>query len=521
MADSTTTTETSTTNHEENWCDPVVIFDPSGNKNVVGKALNDSTGKAGLSDPQQDTVKIDGINFPVLMINNTVIQNSDIIDMDLLFIGLLPKITVIVADDNYKKSEQDVPTLASNMITCIITMAGPITYKKISMNFYVTDFLAYEEDGQPVVKYEGEFYYKDFQKIYHKQIKAIEGSEAAGNSLSTYEMLYAIAKETGLGFAASDQAKEVQDNRYRICQSKNYAKFIQDEIEFSGTDETNFLDAWIDPFGYLVLVNVPYLFNTDVQTTELTIQALTGVTTSNTTTYQQDWEEMYRVLTNHPSAGKRTSLNFDAYKEYVNNNVTATGVAKHHITFGIKKDSSGSTEVNQFDTQLNDETSDGQQFADSYTCFEKWFFPGIEMGDSCILQQRSLRKSFFEKKKMRVLTLDLNQPNLGIQRGTLIYVMIFETNQVKKEALIDAMDTYSNPTSTENSEKAKQAKIDTVKGANGNADGALFNFALSDFYYVNGIELQYKDEQIYQKLYLIKKNDHVQLNGASMLPKLS
>ena len=522
MADNgTSTSNQATSNHDENWCDPVVVFDPISTGGTVAKALNDSTGETGLGDPQQDTTKVDGIRFPVLLINNSVIENKDIIDMELLFINFLPTIKLIVRDDNNKKSDNDVQSM-NNIITCIITMPGSLTYKKISLDFYITDYLSYTLEGDPVVEYSGEFHLKDLQKVYHKQIKQVEGSGANSNSLSTYQMFYSIAKEVGLGFAATDQAKGVADNRFRICQAKNYKDFIKEEIEFSGTSESNILDAWIDPFCYINLVNVPYLFNIeDLQISDLTIKALAGATTENSWTPEQTWIDVYRVITNHPSPGGNSTMVFTTYKEYINNEITKTGASKHFTSMSIKSSEDGSNNVSQYDAQMDDKTVDGQINADNYTCFEQWFFPGIEMGDTNILQQRELRKVFLEKKHQRVLVVTLSQPNLGIQRGTLIYVTIFETNQQKKAELIDALDSYSNSTSTTAQTETKQARIENMKANGDSPDSPMLNFALSDFYYVNGIEFKYKDESIQQILYLMKKGDPIQIRGEYMIPKLS
>jgi hypothetical protein len=522
MADNgTSTSNQATSNHDENWCDPVVVFDPTSTGGTVAKALNDSTGETGLGDPQQDTTKVDGIRFPVLLINNSVIENQDIIDMELLFINFLPTIKLIVRDDNNKKSDNDVQSM-NNIITCIITMPGSLTYKKISLNFYITDYLSYTLEGDPVVEYSGEFHLKDLQKVYHKQIKQVEGSGANSNSLSTYQMFYSIAKEVGLGFAATDQAKGVADNRFRICQAKNYKDFIKEEIEFSGTSESNILDAWIDPFCYINLVNVPYLFNIDdLQISDLTIKTLTGATTENSWTPEQTWIDVYRVITNHPSPGGNSTMMFTTYKEYINNEITKTGASKHFTSMSIKSSEDENNNVSQYDAQLDDKTADGQINADNYTCFEQWFFPGIEMGDANILQQRELRKVFLEKKHQRVLVVTLSQPNLGIQRGTLIYVTIFETNQQKKAELIDALDSYSNSTSTNAQPETKQARIENMKANGDSSDSPMLNFALSDFYYVSGIEFKYKDESIQQILYLMKKGDPIQIRGEYMIPKLS
>lgn len=496
---------------EVNFCDPIVRFDPTYTKGVIAKGLNDSTGALGQSDPQQDTIKIDGIRFPVLLINNSVIPNSDIISLDLLFIKFLPEIRVKIQDDNYIKSSSDLPGL-NNIITCVITMPGPLTYKKISLNFYIYDFLDFIDDGVHVIEYSGRFYLKEFEKVVHKQIKQVDGSEASSDMLSTYEMLYAIAKETGLGFASDDSSKGIADNRYRLCQAKKYVKFIEQELNYSGTDEESFLDAWIDPYGYITLVNVPYLFNTDVEVSDLSIQALTGITTQNSETPEQSWVETNRVITNHPEPGGVSSLSFLNYQEYINNNIQLTGANKHYYSMGIRKASSDSNTIDQYDVQFTGSTADEKVWQDEYTCFESWFFPGIEMGDSNVMKQKAMREAYFEKKQMRVMVVTLNQPNLGIQRGTLLYVMIFETDQFKKRELNDLADTLENPGIVNYSDAANSANIEAIKTDSG-GDSAVFNFALSDFYYVNGIEFTYKDEVIQQKLFLIKKGDYIQMRG--------
>lgn len=517
MIDSSSGTTTNS-GRETNFCDPVVRFDPVYAKSVVAKGLNDSTGALGLSDPQQDTVKIDGVRFPVLLINNSVISNSDIIDLNLSFIKFLPEIRVKIRDDNYIKSSSDLPGL-NNIITCVITMPGPLTYKKISLNFYIYDFLDYTEDSVHVIEYAGRFYLKDLEKVYHKQIKQIDGSDATSNSLSTYEMLYSIAREVGLGFASDDSSKGIMDNRYRLCQSKKYVNFIEQELQYSGGDEETFLDAWIDPYGYITLVNVPYLLNCDVEISDLSIQALLGTTTQNTTTPEQTWEEVDRVITNHPEPGGNSSLSFLNYQEFINNDVQRTGANKHFCAMGIRKSGSASTSINQYDVQFTGSTTDEQIWSDEYTCFESWFFGGIEMGDSKVMQQKVMRDAFFEKKQMRVMVVTLNQPNLGLQRGTLVYAMIYETNKVKKRELVDLIESLEQPGVAEYSDEALSMNVETIKPAAG-GDSPMFNFALSDFYYINGIEFVYRDETIQQKLYLIKKGDYMQIRGRSTPGKL-
>lgn len=532
MSESSSGTTTNS-GREINFCDPVVRFDPMYTRSVIAKGLNDSTGAIGLSDPQQDTVKVDGIRFPVLLINNSVIPNGDIIDLDLLFIKFLPEIRVKIRDDNYIKSSSDLPGL-DNIITCIITMPGPLTYKKISLNFYIYNFLDYSDNGVHIIEYEGRFYLKEFEKIRLKQIKQVDGSEATSNSLSTYEMLYAIAMETGLGFASDDSSKGVADNRFRLCQSKKYVDFIEQELQYSGVasiqedsgqgesgqeTEQVFLDAWIDPYGYITLVNVPYLFNCDVEVSDLSIQALLGTTTQNTTTPEQTWVEMDRVITNHPEPGGASSLSFLNYQEYINNDVQKTGANKHFYSMGIRKTADESNAINQYDVQFSGSTIDEQVWADDYTCFESYFFGGIEMSDLPVMQQKAMRRAFFEKKQMRVMVVTLNQPNLGIQRGTLIFVMIYETDQFKKRELIDLAESMERPGVTEYSDYANSMNVESIKPDAG-GDSPMFNFALSDFYYVNGIEFVYKNETIQQKLYLIKKGEYIQMRGLATTNKL-
>jgi hypothetical protein len=504
--------------NEVNFCDPVVRFDPTFARGVVAKGMNDSAGAFGQNDPEQDTVKVDGVRFPVLLINNSVIPNGDIISLDLLFIKFLPEIHVKIRDDNYIKSTSDLPGL-NNIITCIITMPGPLTYKKISLNFYIYDFLDYTDDGLHVIEYSGRFYIKEFEKIQHKQVKRVDGSDASSDELSTYEMLYSIAKETGLGFASDDSSKGVRDNRYRLCQAKKYADFIQQELNYSGTDESSFLDAWIDPYGYITLVDLPYLFGVYVSVSDLSIQALNGVTTENVSTPEQTWVETDRVITNHPEPGGASSLSFLNYQEYINNDVQKTGVTKHYYSMTIRQGAQTPNAINQYDVQFFGSTTDERVFDADYTCFESWFFPGIEMGEKNVIKQKALRTAYFEKKQMRVMVVTLNQPNLGIQRGTLLYVMIYETDQFKKLELNNLADSLENNGSGEYSDTALSANVEAIKSESG-GDSPVFNFALSDFYYVNGIEFVYQDEMIQQKLFLIKKGDYIQTRGVTTPNKI-
>ena len=502
----------------KNFCDPFVVFDPGFKTSVVAKKYtSDNAEDTGGVGEQQSMTKIDAIRIPVLKVNNRVISAQDIIYINLYYDEFLPHIECGIHDKQGLAKFSDTPGLDS-AITVIITMPGEVTYKKISIDFQIT---SYDPVGQNIF-YTGEYKYLPLESIQHKQIKCTN-PECPSEKPNMWEMLWCIASETKLGFAATESCKEIQDNRYRLCSAKKYKEFIQDELSYSGLDVHSFFDSWIDLNGYIVLVNVAWLLETDVKTEELTLKASHNVQSTTENGTESGWAEVNRTLTNFPSMPSQNSMKIDLYEEISENNIYKSGASKSYTGFSLSGGQTENTKLDKFDVQYTENSKSGYKNASNYQEFQRWFFSGIEMSDDIpVLQQKTLRDNFFAKKRMRYLKILLAEPNLGLQRGSLVNVAIYETDKNKKYKLITNMYNYTNDDCTDWSDEQEEFLKENVE--NTNADIPMCNYTLSGMYYIDKMEFIYSGDmqKLSHYLYLIQKDEyHFELDDKENLPTFS
>ena len=487
-----------------NFCDPFVVFDPAFNTSGVAKSFtSDNASDTGKMGEEQAMTKVDAIKIPVIKVNNRVISSQDIISLNLYYDEFLPHIDCAIHDSQGLAKFADTPGF-ENVITVVITMPGEVTYKKVSLDFQITSF---SPVGQNIY-YSGEYKYLPLETIQHKQIKC-NNPECKSEKLSTWELLWTIAKEIKLGFASTESCKSISDNRSRICSGKKYKEFILDELSFSGLDENSFFDAWVDLNGYLVMVNVSWLLKTEVKTEELSIKTAHNLQSTSNNATETEWTETNRTLTNFPSQPTDNSMRIESYEDISDNNIYYSGASKSFTGFTLSGGQSENTKLDKFDIQYKEDSKSGIKNATDYQQFQRWFFSGIEMSDDIpVLQQRTLRKNFFEKQRTRILKVLLVNQNLGLQRGSLVTVMIFETDKTKKYKLIEGLQNYGDTDCTEWSDEQSQLMDDVVD--DGKNETPICNYTISGMYYIDKMEFQYSDrtQKIQQYLYLIQKNPY-------------
>lgn len=498
-----------------NFCDPFVVFDPSFTaSNVAKKYTSDNADDTGKMGEEQAMTKVDAIKIPVMKINNRVISSQDIISLNLYYDEFLPHLDCAIWDSQGLGKFSDTPGF-ENVITLIMTMPGEVTYKKISLDFQITSF---SPIGQTLY-YSAEYKYLPLETIQHKQIKCTN-PECPSEKLSTWELLWSIAKELKLGFAATESCKSINDNRYRLCSGKKYKEFILDEMQYSGLDENSFFDTWIDLNGYIVLVNVSWLLKTEVKTEELSIKVAHNLQSTSNNATESEWTEANRTLTDFPSQPTDNSMRIESWEDISDNNIYYSGASKSFTGFSLGGTQTESTKIDKFDVEYKEDSKSGIIDASNYQQFQRWFFSGIEMSDDIpVLQQKTLRDNFFNKQRTRLLKVTLVNQNLGLQRGSLVNVMIFETDTSKKYKLIEGMtkmDTTDCTEWTEEQESMINEDVDDQK-----SETPICNYTVSGMYYIDKMEFNYSDEtqKIQHVLYLIQKNPyHFTLDDKNNLP---
>ena len=136
--------------------------------------------------------------------------------------------------------------------------------------------------------------------------------------------------------------------------------------------------------------------------------------------------------------------------------------------------------------------------------FETTSFSGFEMADmNPILKQSLLREKFFEKIRSRMLVIKMTTPNLGLERGTLLNVNIYEYNPIKKQKIIADFPALAQDNSATIEEEAKPLLKEVAFDIN----QGIMNPAISGMYYIDGMEFKYDNysQELEQYLFLIKK----------------
>lgn len=498
-----------------NWTDPVVIEDPvSSGSTVIKSWAPDNSEENGGIPVTESSTRVDGTTVPVLRVNNVVVNSGDIISMRLRYDEFLPYIELEIYDGNGMNQFANMPGF-SNSITLIMTMPGELTYKKVSLDFYITDW--HVSGG--VVFCVGEYKHMPLDIIRHKQVKSDSAQDNA--SLTTWELFRQIAIETGLGFASSDpdvSGAVPDDGLPRICSSMKYKDYMRRELQWAGNNETEYMDAWVDLNGYIVLTNVTWALAAEIQPEELTIKASVGLITRSDDMPEPEWADVPRTLTNHPGITGLSSISIATYEETTDNSGIYYGGAKRGWGgVAVGGGQSENTATDSFDIELVESSRSGIDDKDEYQQFQSSSFYGFEMSTTRpVLKQRAARTDWFKKRRMRMLKVKLNTLNLGLQRGTLVTVMIYETEPLKIRKLIDASKQHFEPSYADDSSRIEytdeqQELISEHAFDNHSAPDYFMNYNLSGMYYIDGMEFAYEQGsgRIEQTLWLWRKNGEV------------
>ncbi len=498
-----------------NWTDPWVRVNGGFPKTVIAKIYH-SVEDTDINHPNYDgadLLQLDGSVIPIIKVNNTVLEWSQIKDFTLTSKDFEPTVSVTVNDITQSIAKSDVPGMR-NKLTVILTMPIDGAYKKISLDFYITNVSYFGGE----ILYSGELFMPELRKKltkrwqFHPEVGCHDKQcNLPGNKYpSTYELLHVIAEETGLGFAATDQCKEITDNKIRICNSQTYIDVIKQHTQFGGIDENSIFDSWIDFYGYIVMVNLPYVFNNHITNEELKTHQIVGAMLTNTREFQNNLEYtdfVPRTITNAKGVDMVTNSRILAYRNSVNNSdIFYNGTANTYysitpIEFG------GNNSITTTTTEIIENSDDGENHKADYT-FEHVSFIGCEMGDpeennTPILAQTQRHDTYIDKLNTQLLEVDLDGTNFALMRGILINVDIYEYDTDIKEDLVTNESYYDS----DNTEMNGTDNIQNVDDFD-DAQTGIKNTQISGLYYINAVEIKYDEflKKLYQTLYLIKKD---------------
>ena len=193
--------------------------------------------------PAVQQTAVYGIQSPLIMVNNIVIDFSDVLLFELSCVYDTPSVKLAVRDRYNLISTIDTPSV-DNELRIQILPKFEDKYKKINLTFYITR----SSINGNIIDIRGEY---KLSKFTSDNIKSF-------GEISTYQLIEKIAQETGLGFASN--VSDSNDKRYIYCNNKSYNDLLQDEIEMSGSDMQVY-DYWIDWWNNVVFADIYERYN--------------------------------------------------------------------------------------------------------------------------------------------------------------------------------------------------------------------------------------------------------------------
>lgn len=513
---------------EVNWLDPKVLHDPAkSSKNIAIPLLSESTGleenDKDIINPhaKKDSLKIDGMCYPLIVINDRNIAKIDILYMHLKFMDFAPEIVVKIRDRHQNETKINTTGMSGSIRICIVPEVDNV-YKKILMHFRILNVDI--DESNDTVTYRGIYDVDKLRQVNTGHVwmelpcpapKCQQGGHIRAN---TWEMLHKIASLTGLGFAATYETKELEDRLIRNIHTTRFIEFIKQQLEFAGPDEDNILDAWIDPYNYIVLVNVTWVLKETIPYHRLTIVSNINVHGTAQGIGDVEPKSVPRIFTNHNKMPAESNMAIKSYKLVSNNDVIYKGTLERIYTLNWE---GTHTNLDTLEIQTKQNSKDGE-FLEDYNTGMNRPIPHFNFNEDGydLHTQKVIRSHFFRKKRQSLLKVTLANVNLGIQRGTIIGIQIYEQDPVNKELMLTHASNVGGK-KTIYSDNIDVEFTETMNLSESESETAI-NMKLTDWYYVDGIEFEYDNNagKIYQTLTLFCKGQNSGYNNVHTVPKL-
>lgn len=418
-----------------------------------------------LTDKAQTSVF--GIQVPLIMINNTVIDFDAIHYFDLKSEGKTPELNMVVEDkfefiNNIDKPGND------NEVRIQIIPRFDNTYKKIDLTFFINS-----------IKVTGSFI--RLSCSYKLPSLTSSNLEAFGE-IDTYTLFKNIAIDTKLGFASNVVASN--DNRYIYCDNKSYLDLMNDEIQYSNSSEY-ILDYWIDLWNNINFVDIKERYTAIDSDDDIMIWA-SGQIYEVGANVEITPVKLPAVIHNHPA--NNTSELY--VKKYTIDNTSGSQISK-----GTDK-VIGIYEENK-EEHLDYLLQDGDVKND---IFVKYEYIGESYGDYNYLLSKSVRNGFLQKINTEKIKVTLQAPLLGLMRGHKVNFIRY-VNDDKVESKLKALEESNAIDRNIESNIPLSAYEITEDGNNGKY---RIDRSVSAQYLIQSVDIQYTNNEWNYVLTLIR-----------------
>ena len=442
-----------------NPTDLVVYLDKTKQTKVIAKKYHEQDKEGDLSEPQpdleEDSFKVHGKLIPIININGLVISENILIYMALKFDSMTPSLELSIIDNERKIINKNIP-LINNFIDVILVPTIENAYKNISLSFYVTNFYEQDINGNHYITYFCDYKCNELNNTILKQIifpgcntDIIQKEE--NDKPSTWEYLYTIALDNGLGFAATPDLCEHHDNLARLIQSETILQFINRQSEFAGKDIYNMIDIWIDEYEYLCAANIYWLLNNNnVRHNNLTILKSHMPDVEFSKSPDKNVHLAGRVISNYKKNTEYSNDLYIAWYQVITDTSSTYYDGTFTQTFSLKPAGSEcnfnndndpvSNSFVQIDYQLEDNNS-SKDAMDEYNTSSTVIVKS-EFNEYQTEAQKLIKEKYFNKIRSEILKVRIQDVNYGLHRGMLVNVAIFtdEKDESTKLSILDEQE---------------------------------------------------------------------------------
>ena len=372
--------------------DPEIEFDPI--VDILYAPPTEVQSEDGIINRTVDQTKLTGVFAPLIRVNNQNINWSAVMSFELGTKLSVPYLNVTINDFMNICKTFDQPG-ADNILRLQILPQHDNTYKKINMNFYITDYQTPRNETLSLTC----IYMAP--NLWNSELKSY-------GKISTYKFYETLAHECKLGFVSN--ISDTDDARYIYASNKSPRDMIP-KVFLEGGSEKIILDAWIDWRNNLVLADMYDRWNT----IENDIKYWTGMRMLNVEPNgPQQPEEIERIITN--------ALPYRYRETYTNEYKIVNNTSKNSLLGTDKVVTSYSFDELESDDLL---IEDGDIKND---IFKKFIYAGEYVGDYNYLKQMYCREAYMQKINSTMIKVTLDTPVMGLMKGEKVNVLWFDMN---------------------------------------------------------------------------------------------
>lgn len=428
---------------------------------LVNSSKDESGDAYKINQPEIQQTLVYGIQSPLIMVNNIVVDFSDVISFELKSSSILPEISIVVRD-RYKLNEIVATPGIDNELRVQILPKFDNIYKKINLTFYIT-----------ITKFHDK--YISIKGIY-KSPKFVSSYIKTFGEMNTYNLFETIAKETGLGFASNVENND-GDKRWVYCDNKSYKELLMYEIQKSGFDKCIY-DYWIDWWNNIVLIDIYERYNAIDRDEDIQIY-ISGQNQEVTEGSEIQPQKVIASLHNHP--GQKMSELY-VYEKNIINKPGAQLYSGTDRVYTVFEHSKGD--------YVDYLIQDGDVEKD---IFIKHEYLGEVYGDFNYLIAGKKRETFLQKiRTNETIEIALKTPLLGLMRGNRVNLMWYMNDssvQNLQKSLTEDGLLEENPGSD-----IPLNSADSIEGKSQDGEFVL-DKSISGQYLITGCKMKFYDKQ--------------------------